>query len=66
MLWMILTPKRGSEVNKIGSKAQCMAQANEAPIPKASQLILPNTLRKYIKATWLQNILVRFCTFVTP
>jgi hypothetical protein len=53
-------------VNKIGSKAQWMAQANEAPIPKASQLILPNTLRKYIKATWLQNILVRFCTFVTP
>jgi hypothetical protein len=50
-------------VNKIGSKAQWMAQANEAPIPKASQLILPNTLQKYIKATWLQNILVRFTTF---
>ena len=41
---MILMPKMGKLVSSSGSKAQCIAQANEVATPKASQLIL-----KFIK-----------------
>jgi protein SCO1 len=37
---MTLTPNKGRLLRNIGSSAQWMAQANEAPTPKASQLIL--------------------------
>lgn len=36
---MILIPKSGRVLKKSGNKAQWIAQASEAPIPKASQLI---------------------------
>ena len=36
---MILIPKRGKLVRNSGSMAQWIAQASEAPTPKASQLI---------------------------
>lgn len=32
-------PKIGSELSMIGKIAQCIAQATEAPTPKASQFI---------------------------
>ncbi len=37
-LFMILMPKTGRLVSKIGKTAQCIAQATEAVIPSASQL----------------------------
>lgn len=53
---MILIPNRGRLLRKRGSKAQWMAQASEAPIPNASQLILIfMSLQKYEIATILQN-----------
>jgi len=30
-------PKMGKELTSTGNKAQCIAQATEVPIPKASQ-----------------------------
>lgn len=56
-LWMMLTPKSGRLVRNNGNKAQWMAQANEAVIPRASQFILDLMKgRKYEKATLLQNV----------
>jgi len=37
-LSIILKPKMGKDCRNKGNKAQCMAQAREALIPKASQL----------------------------
>jgi|LakMenE18May11ns_1017448.scaffolds.fasta_scaffold9939900_4 hypothetical protein len=38
-LCMMLMPNMGKLEKKSGSRAQCMAQANVAPIPQASQFI---------------------------
>lgn len=38
-LSIIFMPNNGSEERNSGSNAQCIAQASEAVIPKASQLI---------------------------
>jgi len=52
----MLIPNKGRLVRNNGNKAQCMAQANEAVIPKASQLIFTfMSLQKYSNATTLQN-----------
>lgn len=45
-LLMILIPNSGRLLINNGSNAQCIAQANEAPIPKASQFTL-NFILKY-------------------
>jgi hypothetical protein len=52
----MLTPNSGRLVKKIGNNAQCMAQAKDAVIPRASQFIFHLMKRqKYKKATMLQN-----------
>ncbi len=41
---IILTPNSGKLLKNKGNTAQCMAQATEAVIPKASQLIFNRIL----------------------
>lgn len=57
-LLMILIPNIGNDVSNSGNKAQCIAQAIDAKIPRASQfifLIILTMLRSYCFATLLQN-----------
>ena len=49
---MMLTPNSGKLVMNNGTTAQCMAQATDAAIPKASQLI--RMFIKDSKSTYLQ------------
>lgn len=63
---IILIPNNGRLLINKGSMAQCMAQASEAPIPKASQLILIFT--KGIKVSKKQHCCKIFenCTGCLP
>lgn len=61
-LWTILTPKRGRLVINKGTTAQWMAQATDAAIPKASQLI--RMFIKDDKSTYLQ-LCCKFCFEMT-
>ena len=58
-LLIILIPNSGRLLMNNGSNAQCIAQASEAPIPKASQFTLNfiPKIQRYKKATMLQNYL---------
>lgn len=62
-LWIMLMPKSGRLLKKRGSSAQCIAQATEVVIPKASQFIFNRISRQiYTLATLLQNIEIKYST----
>lgn len=59
LLLIILIPKSGRLESTSGNTAQCIAQASEAPMPNASQLIfllIFKGLQRYVNATLLQII----------
>jgi hypothetical protein len=49
-LWMIFMPNSGRLVRNKGSKAQCIAQASDAPIPSISQSTFQPMMPKLIKS----------------
>ncbi len=54
-------PKIGKELISTGSKAQCMAQATDVPIPIASQLIFIFILKKRKDSIFAITLQVLIC-----